>query len=268
MWTAQRLSVASGYGCYIELTKPASGVTQVGLLSGEPGESLFSEPLLRYFKQNPLPEFFRKTELLHDDRLIAIVTALIVESLLDELHGAFLPRYKKLIENNEFTFSLKIRLAESLSLIPPSILRTTDILRRFRNEFAHNLDIVTFEQCPDKLQNQLTTARSNAYARFGKDSAAALPSLNDEFKGLAFYCIVGLESYRENHKTLGAHLEEPDFVSRLTTQVRAEEETLMREILSKPPISVEERGHQRIERYEGGVVNIIGLRDGDTIELQ
>jgi hypothetical protein len=34
----------------------------MGLFSGKKGESLFSEPLLRFFRENPLPELYRKYE--------------------------------------------------------------------------------------------------------------------------------------------------------------------------------------------------------------
>src|ERR1700687_1436110 len=86
----------------------------MGLFSGKKGETIFSEPLLTFFRHNPLPELFQQTEGLKDDRLLAIVTALIVEDRIDAVLGSFLPRYVRLTEKTEFTFSMKIALVEAL----------------------------------------------------------------------------------------------------------------------------------------------------------
>src|ERR1043166_9666104 len=90
-----------------------------GFVSGPQGESLFTEPLIRFFRENPLPEFFSKTADLKDDRLLAIVTALIVEDRVDAALQSFLPRYARLTSASDFTFSMKIALMESFAFIPP-----------------------------------------------------------------------------------------------------------------------------------------------------
>src|SRR5260370_40044616 len=95
-----------------------------GLFSGHKGELLFTEPLLIYFTHNPLPELFLKIQGMNDDRLLAITTALIVEERLDALLSSFLPRYPRLKKKaDDFTFAMKISLAEALALIPPEISR-------------------------------------------------------------------------------------------------------------------------------------------------
>src|SRR5260370_23667300 len=94
-----------------------------GLFSGHKGESLFTEPFLIYFRHNPLPELLLKIQGMHDDRLLGIIGALIVEERLDALLKSFLPRYRRLQEADEFTFAIRISLAEALGLIPPEILR-------------------------------------------------------------------------------------------------------------------------------------------------
>lgn len=73
---------------------------------------------------------------------------------------------------------------------------------------------------------------------------------------MAFFCIVGLEAYAENLATLRHRIATPQFLEGLLQQVRQEEEAAMREVTSKPPLSVEVRDGQRIERYEKGVVKI------------
>lgn len=229
----------------------------MGLISGKPGDSLFSEGIFRHFKHNPLPDLFKKTEELNDDRLLALVTALIVESLLDELHRAFLPKYNNQLKKaNEFTFSLKISLAEALNLIPPEILRAAHIIRAIRNAFAHNLDVNTFTALPTNLTNRLCQLRSDVYRQFGKEDANPLGSLREEYKALAFFCIAGLDGYTENLRVLRAHIEQPTFVPNLAEQVQREEYAKLTAVLATPPLSVEIRDGQRIAVYEGGVASI------------
>ena len=54
--------------------------------------------------------------------------------------------YVHLKENADFSFSFKVNLAISLKLIPSKILNAIEPIRKIRNIFAHNLDIVTFEE--------------------------------------------------------------------------------------------------------------------------
>src|ERR1700722_9432227 len=108
--------------------------TNKGLFSGVEGESLFSEPLMILFRENPLPELFRKVQHLQDDRLLAIVTALVVEDRIDAALKSFLPRYARLTEKGDYTFSMKISLMEALGMIPPRLLSAATLLRQIRNE--------------------------------------------------------------------------------------------------------------------------------------
>jgi hypothetical protein len=64
---------------------------------------------MRFFRHNPLPALFQKTEALDDDRLLAIVTALVLETRVDEAARAIAPRYARLGEADQFTFSLKLQ---------------------------------------------------------------------------------------------------------------------------------------------------------------
>lgn len=175
------------------------------LWSGKEGESLFTKPLLRFFKENPLPELYRKTGSLNDDRLLAIVTALIIEDRIDAALGSFLPKYRKLTENTDFTFSLKIALCEALGQIPPSILNAANTLRKIRNEFAHNLDITSFTGIKESLTRALITQRANVYGAVADKLREPRSSLVEEFRAVAFFCISGLEAYRHNMDYFARH---------------------------------------------------------------
>jgi hypothetical protein len=83
--------------------------------------------------------------MLDDDRLIALVGALIVENSLETYLSASLLGYKKeLSGSKDFFFSWKIAVAKSLRFCPNKILTCADVIRQLRNEFAHNLGIRDF----------------------------------------------------------------------------------------------------------------------------
>src|SRR5260370_4607560 len=106
----------------------------MALVDGPAGDSLFSQPAHLHFRHNPLPDLFKKTEGLNDDRLFAIVTALVVEDRLDVLLAAFLPRYKRLTDAADCTFSVKIALLEAVAFIPTKIAGAATLIRQIRNE--------------------------------------------------------------------------------------------------------------------------------------
>jgi hypothetical protein len=234
---------------------------------GKEGESLFTKPLFRFFAENPLPELYRKTGSLNDDRLLAIVTALIVEDRIDAALGSFLPRYRKLAENTDFTFSMKIALCEALGQIPPSILSAANTLRKIRNEFAHNLDITSFDGIKDSLMKALITLRANVYGAVTDSLREPKSSLVEEYKAVAFFCISGLEAYRQNMAYLARHISTPEFIESLHKKCDEENQTELKAVLAEKPISVEMVDGHRIERYSKGVINIVGGEGGGTIDL-
>ena len=238
----------------------------MGLFSGHKNESLFTEPLMRYFRHNPLPDLFSKTANLQDDRLLAIVTALIVEDRVDALLSSFLPRYSRLT-TNDFTFSMKIALAEAFALIPTRILSAATILRKIRNEFAHNLEMDSFSTLKKSLISDLTNLRNEVYGVFGKDEKKPKANFLDEYKSIAFFCVAGLDAYRENLSYLRSFIERPEIIDQLLKTSAAENDAEMKAVLSKPPISVEIQDGHRIESYEKGVINIIAAEGGGNIDL-
>jgi hypothetical protein len=80
-----------------------------------------------------------------DERLLVLLGGLIVENALDRLLGEAIVKYKQIRDNRDFTFAMRITLAESLCLIPSKVLRAADLVRGLRNDFVHNLDVKSFE---------------------------------------------------------------------------------------------------------------------------
>src|SRR6266581_4974494 len=228
----------------------------MALVDGPEGESLFSQPGLLFFRQDPLTDLFKKTEGLNDDRLLELVTALVVEDRLDLLLSSFLPRYKRLTDADDCTFAVKIALLEAAAFIPSKITRAATLIRKIRNAFAHNLTISRFDDLAEGLRNDLRNLRSAMYADFGPDEKQPKASLGGEYHALAFACIVGLDAYSTNLSYLRQRIQDPAFTKALYDAITRENNDAIKRIMSRPPKSVEVRDGQRIEVYEGGLVNI------------
>ncbi|MFH1383142.1 MAG: hypothetical protein ABIH70_09685 [Chloroflexota bacterium] len=91
-----------------------------------------------------------------DDRLLAVAGALAVEDALDSLLIAYIPKYKILKDNKDITFAIKTDLMRSLKLIPAHLLRAVEVIRKIRNEFAHELHIDHFDLISTRNKDELT----------------------------------------------------------------------------------------------------------------
>ena len=122
-----------------------------GLIGGVEGESILNQGYgFDPGQKNELPELLQKVESASDDRLYAIVAALVVENRLERVLVRFFPRVRLLLERQEFTTSMRITVLRALELLPDHILRCADLVRIVRNEYAHNLDVETFEALEKK----------------------------------------------------------------------------------------------------------------------
>lgn len=114
---------------------------------------------------------------------------------------------------------MKIRLLEALNLIPPLITAAAHSFRDIRNAFAHNLELTTFSELEAKLQSKLRGQRAEAY-RGLEQADKPEGEIHEVFRGLAFYCIVCLDSYRINVRILREYLDRPSFVQILQREVQ------------------------------------------------
>jgi hypothetical protein len=235
---------------------------QLGWFDGKPGDSMFHRPFMSMFRENPLPDLFRKLEGINDDRLTAIVTGLIVEDRIDHLLTRFLPRYNRLADAEQCTFSMKIRLLEALNFVPARITAMADCLRQVRNEFAHDLTKTAFEHLPKRILDRLAGLRDDVCLR----SDGPAPSISHAFHNLRFFCVVSLDIYSVNVQALREAITDPDFLEGLQRTIRERGEAQLQEIVSKPPISVEHQGNATVTRYEGGVVDV-KLHDSGELHL-
>lgn len=203
---------------------------RTALTEGKPGESLFWMGMFDLTsRENELPELFRKVKGMSDHRLLAIVTALIVEDRLDKILSSFLPRYS-VFEKTDFTFSMKIRLLEALNFIPPLITAAAHCLREIRNEFAHHLEFTKFSELGSKVQTKLRVQRATAYEGMEKPDRPE-GELHEAFHELSFFCIACLDSYTVNVRLLREHLDHPSFVKRLHDECRLRTRNVIDEVI-------------------------------------
>jgi hypothetical protein len=120
-------------------------------INGTKGESLLYHPVIwviekdfnRIREQNE-----RHNELMRragEERLLAIVSALLMEEALDLLLGAYILNYSTLQRQRDFTLSLKIELARSLCVIPKRIIDAAALINSVRNKFAHQIELDSFD---------------------------------------------------------------------------------------------------------------------------
>ena len=203
---------------------------------------------MRFFRHNPLPELLRKKAGITDDRHLAIVTALIVEHGLDALLGSFLPGYDSLAEKTEFTFSTKIGLVQAFAFIPPRILTAANMIRKIRNEFAHDLDMDSFSKLTPSLINGLKNLRIDIYKRFGEEERKPKASLGDEYNAVAFFCIVGLDAYREDFAYLRLRIQKAEFIAALFEESMVENKSQLQAVMAESQ-SVLKLGTAIVSKY-------------------
>ena len=141
-----------------------------------------------------------------DERLLALVGALCIETSLDILLGNFIENYKLLKTDSDFTFSIKIKVARSMCLIPNKILNSCDLIRQVRNEFAHNLEISSFNQLETKYSGKF-----EPYVREFNVRDRDWSDLVSLYRDLVGFTIVALTAYSYQLRALKSYLKTDHF---------------------------------------------------------
>lgn len=191
-----------------------------GIAEGPAGESVFHTPLMPSIERLiEIPNLLSKARGLHDHRLIALVSALIVEERMDKLLSAFMPRYNVFEDISDFGFSMKIRTLEALNLIPKHITEACHIVRLTRNDFAHNLERTKFSHCDKKILNKtaelLRRVMPQLYIPAGDDEA-----MQKNFDHVALIAIACTEVYVQNLETLRSKLADQSFIKAMHTEAK------------------------------------------------
>ena len=196
-------------------------------LEGDPGESLFDQPMIDLVKGsegemkeireklNTYLERYKKTS---DDRALALIGAMTIEKELDELLAAWLPTYKKIAEDKDFDFSSKINLAHAAKLVPGKILNAMEPIKRIRNIFAHNLDASTFKEL--KVIDMKAPQKQQAFPMMHNKIRTFLPNWKEEDDRLAFFeltalIVLGLSVYTKHIVKLNKHIRDKKNLERI-----------------------------------------------------
>ena len=181
-------------------------------ITGPDGESLFwhlKDWLVSGHEstiQEHLDQDWEHYKDIEDHRLLALVAGLCVERGIDALLLAFAPGFDEYEEDSDLTFSMKIKVARSMRLLPSRILTACDLIRQIRNEFVHHLDYKDFGQLDkSRFRNKLLPyVQSFNKAKRNEEDYKQL------FKDLVGFTLVSLYAYKEQVYQLRKYLMTPD----------------------------------------------------------
>jgi hypothetical protein len=226
------------------------------VIGGEKGDAAFTEPFIEWSQaEQDLPGFLKRIKATGDDRSFTILTAVVVERYAEELLTSLAPSFADKA-NLGFTFSQKLQILRALQLIPPHIIRAADLIRKIRNDFAHNINTEVFS---GKFSQQLEQARRDAFGASDKPS-----SEREDFEEVAFIALVGLQAYRPNFKKIREKLSDEKTISEWKSECHQEFLKRLKIIHSGEPISVEVKDGWKYTHYREGLVHVEAENPGSA----
>jgi len=238
------------------------------ILDGEKGQSVFTHPSAdpsQIYKRNlENDQLMAKAKGAADERSYVLIVALIAEYRVNQVLRAWLPGYKKLDDNHDFTFSMRTELIRAANLIPSHILRCIDLVRMIRNDFAHNLNIERLEQIEERDKARLKTLYNEIYSSYGQSAQGK--TSRQLFDGIAFIAYA-IGFYTTNIRMLREVIEAKDFECTLDQLTQQRERIWMEQVLSQTPESVEIQGNIKTEHFGQGVVAITAINPNASPEL-
>jgi hypothetical protein len=221
----------------------------MGFWDGNSDESLFHAPLIDYFREHDLNDFNAKTADIKDERLHAIVSALVVETLIDRFLALLMPKYDELVENGDVTFSIKTKVISAFKIIPNSIIACANCVRSIRNEFAHNLEKTSFYDISEKSKRKLFGIHTNI---FKKENS----NLFENFKSIMFYFTTGIDAYMTNLSVLTNKIRSKTFIDELNKEFIDKNEIILKKIIDLKPNTILVIDDKIIHSKDNGVFEI------------
>lgn len=203
----------------------------MGFWDGNSEESLFYKPMVDSFSKNDLNDFNHKIADIKDERLHAIVSGLVVETLLDRFLSLLMPKYDKYLLNKDVNFSTKINILKAFAIIPVNIINCADCVRQVRNEFAHNLEKVKFEDLEDKIRNQIIGIYGNIYQKKNEN-------LFECFRNLIFYYSSGIDLYMTNLSVLNSIIRSKEFIENISNEFQEKNYEALKQMSDLEPGAV------------------------------
>ncbi|MCD4769849.1 MAG: hypothetical protein K8R35_06760 [Bacteroidales bacterium] len=192
------------------------------------GKQVFSQPfldLLNYSDwNNELPQLYERINSLADDRSFVILMAVVLEYHVDKLLRILLPNYEILLETSEFTFSIKLKILKASKLLPEIIFEFSELTRKIRNSFAHNLSFDNLEELKEgnKQERKLVNKLEQLCTDYSESLVYFIPKSNDyrmRFKDVASFAILALREYEPNIKGLRELIDKNGFERELSSML-------------------------------------------------
>lgn len=145
-----------------------------------------------------------------DDRLLALVADLLLENTVDNYLSAIMPAYQENItksKEDNFSFYNKISIAKALKLTPSKFLDGANLVRKIRNEFAHNLETKTF----DALEPKLIIKIENILKTYYPTKSQTEKSIQEQFKSLTMNTYIALNATIDNIRILNSFIRDNSF---------------------------------------------------------
>jgi hypothetical protein len=187
------------------------------------GQSILKQPffeLTDFTKwNNEMGKFYERVNETKDERSFVLLMALIVEFHFDSIIRAFFPRNKEILENKDLTLSLKINILKSLKLLPESIFKFADLVRKIRNEFAHNIEIDKIIELNDYTKGKNLINQLNNFCHQYKDyliySKYEQNNYREKFKDITNFVNNALREYEPSVRLLREEIEKKEFLQKI-----------------------------------------------------
>lgn len=90
-----------------------------------------------------------------NDRAMVLVGALLIENAVDTLLAAIIPEFNSFKINPRVSLWRRIKLAKALEIIPPQHFDVAEKILKIRNDFAHELEMDSFDKIPENKVESL-----------------------------------------------------------------------------------------------------------------
>ena len=224
-----------------------------GYFDGPREESLFHRPYIA-FDRGPRERIYQQLEAITDERSLAIVAAMAVEDQVEAILADFMPGFRKLATNRDFTFSMKIEMLNAASLVPRLLIRAADCIRQIRNDFAHRIDCTTFEDVTPKYLGPLRAVSNDIDPVGDQELRAARP--RGVFMQVAFFAISGIRAYRPNVQVFRKVVAAQEFEAKMQNLAYDDFTKALTDITSGEPIETRRESGVEVKRYPGGVAKV------------
>lgn len=164
-----------------------------------------------------IPLLFKRLNKIDDDRSFVILATSIVENQIDNFLVSFIPNHKVLLDKTT-NLNSKIKYIKAFNLIPEQFPEMLDLIKKIRNEFAHNLRIDSLKDLnKSEKTNQLINQMCKIWEQY-KDEMTywdKKKELRLLFKDICNICIEGLMVFEFNVKQFRSITEKKEFILKM-----------------------------------------------------